>query len=137
MGLQTYVFLLFGISLALYFIGYQSALFQILDCSPPTCNPSDQTAIDFLNRILTAITTNPAVLGLLGVSLVAPILLGGSFAVMYVIPVILILVASNFLLLPTSFLFDTAMPDPIKLIIIGFMEIMLLLTIMTFVRGGE
>lgn len=90
-----------------------------------------------MNNILQSIVNNPAILGVAALSIITPILIGGSFAVMYLIPILILFAVSNFLLLPTDFLLSTAMPTEIKLIIMGFMNLLLLLTIITFIRGGE
>lgn len=139
MGITTYVMILFGISIAMFFIGYKPLLFGLLQC--PTgaviCDPNQNYGYDVLNNILQSIVSNPAIVGVAGLSILTSVLLGGSFAVMYLIPILILFAVSNFLLLPTDFLLSTAMPMEIKIIILGFMNLMLLLTIITFIRGGE
>lgn len=139
MGLTTYVMLLFGISIALFFLGYKPLMFTMLQCdtTAPTCDPNVNYGYNALNNILTSIVTNPLVLGLAGIGIVSGILLGGTFAVVYVIPILILFAITNFVLLPTDFLLNSVLPWEIKAIILGFLNLMLLLTIVSFVRGGE
>jgi hypothetical protein len=139
MGLQTYVFFLFGISIALFFLGYQPLIFTMLQCGSDatTCSPTTNFAYTALNELITSIVTNPLVLGIAGIGVISGVLLGGTFAVVYIIPILMIFVLSNFLLLPTDFLLTSGLPWEINMIILGFMNLMLLMTIISFARGGE
>lgn len=142
MGLQTYVFLLFGISIAFYFLGSTPMMFSQLGCdinnnATTTCTPSKSLAEDFITDIINAIANNPIVLGLLGISIVSSILIGGTFIVVFAVPAIMLLVAANFYLLPTDFMYNEALPFEIRLIFFGFMNLMLIMIIITFIRGGE
>ena len=138
MGLTTYAFLLFGISLAFYFAGSVPPMFAVLGCdtSAQTCASTDTIGTNLISSILTSIANNPSIA--LGgvVFLVSAVLLGGSFIVIYTIPILLI-IAANLFLLPTSFLFSDALPFEIRLIVGGFLNLMLIMTMISFIRGGD
>ena len=139
MGLTTYVFLLFGISVALYLAGFHGALFTMMNCSSTATSCTPQAlGWGILGQIMTAIMSNPimSIVGAAGL-LITGYLLGGNFIVLYVVPIILLETVANFILLPTDFIFSQSFPPEISLIILGFMNILLLLTIITFIRGGD
>ena len=139
MGLVTYAMLLFGISIAFFFIGSAPPMFAAVGCDTTldTCTPSDTLGTEFLNSIIDMILNNPMTALLGAVAIVTAVLIGGSFVVIYLIPALLLMVAANFFLLPTSFLFTDALPFEIRVIVLGFLNLMLIMTIITFVRGGE
>jgi len=139
MALTTYVMLLFGIGIALWFIGYSPLVFSMLGCdtTDTTCEIQKDAAVNFLNGIIDALINNPlALAGIAGV-LVLGYLLGGSFIVNFLAPVVILLSVSNIFLLPTEFFFDNVIPFEIRLIIFGFLQLLLFLSIITFIRGGD
>jgi hypothetical protein len=138
MSLKVYIFLLFGISISLFFVGYKPLLFSMLQCSTAsaTCVPTANFAQGIINSLL-SLLTNPGFLLGAGVALFVPFLIGGSFSVYYVIPILMISVLGNFLLLPTDFILQTTLPAEIQMIMLGFMNLLLLLTVIEFVRGGD
>ena len=138
MSLKVYIFLLFGISIALFFAGYQPLLFNILQCTPTgaTCVPTTNFAQGVINS-LTTLLANPGFLLGVGLSVIVGMVIGGGFSVYYIIPIIILSVLSNFLILPTDFLLTTGMPWQISMVILGFMNLMLLLTAIEFIRGGD
>jgi hypothetical protein len=140
MSLQTYVFLLFGISIALFFAGYKPLMFSMLQCdtTQPTCNPDVNYGYNAINNLFNSLLNAPTLLGIIGVTAITGVLLGGSFGVVYTIPIIIVVVTlSNFILLPTDFLLDVSLPWEIKAIMIGFFNLLLLLALISFIRGGE
>ena len=138
MSLKTYVFILFGISIALFFVGYKPLLWSMMQCSTTstTCVPTGNFATTILNQLISLIT-NPGFLLGTSLALFVPFIIGGSFSVYYVIPIIIIETIANFLLLPTDFLLQSTLPPEMQMIILGFMNLFLLLTIIEFVRGGD
>ena len=139
MGLTTYVMLMFGISIAFFFLGFAPPLFASAGCNTAstTCAPADNLAYTVINNILNAIISNPAATGLAGVAVVTSIILGGSFVVIYIIPALILIAVANFVFLPTSFMFSDVLPIEIRLIVLAFLNLLLILTIVSFVRGGE
>ena len=138
MGLTTYAFLLFGISIAFYFAGSVPPMFAVLGCDTTTqvCASTDTIGTNLISSILNTIVNNPSIaLGGI-VFLVSAIILGGSFIVIYTIPILLIL-AANLFLLPTSFLFSDAIPFEIRLVVGAFLNLMLIMTMLSFIRGGD
>lgn len=138
MGLKLYVFLLFGISIALYFVGYKPLLFSILQCdtAATVCVPSTNFATQVLNTFL-QLFSNPFFFVGTALAIFVPFVVGGSFNVYYLIPFILLTALSNFLILPSDFLIQTALPVEIKMIVLGFLNLLLLLTAIQFIRGGD
>ena len=136
-SLTTYLMLLFGISISLYCIGYQPLLFHLMQCTgTDVCAPEPGMGQTVFNS-LTSFITNPAFLGITAIALFVPFLIGGSFGLMYIIPLIIVFALSNFLLLPMDFLLAYSMPLMLKIIILGFMELLQILTIVSFIRGSD
>ena len=128
-GIRVYAFLVFGISIALYMIGYTSPFFEVM------ANSDGNIASDLLNQFI-LIFTNPTFLALLGVSAVASYFTGGSnFSVTFLIPMLLIMVMMNFFFLPINFIFDMAMNPLLKVIIGGFLNLLLAFAMLEFIRG--
>ena len=128
-GIRVYAFLVFGISIVLWMMGYTSPFYATVS------NMSGNIAGDLLNSFI-LIFTNPTFLALLGVSAVASYFSGGSnFSVTYLIPMLLVLVMLNYFLLPINFIFDMAMNPMLKVIIGGFLNLLLAFAMLEFVRG--
>jgi len=141
MGLTTYIFVLFGISIAMYFAGYPPLIFQLFQCPAATTLSQCQGVQNnfsggIINQIF-ALITNPAFLISIGLASFVPFLTGGNFSVLYVIPIAILFAMANFLILPTSFLLQVSMPVELKFILLGFMNLWLMLIAVEFIRGGE
>lgn len=140
MGLTTYVFLLFGISIAFFFLGFSPPLLSALGCDTTldTCTPSQTLSNQVLSSIFNSLSNNAAALGLIGgAAIVSGLLLGGSFVIMYVGPILIFMAVANLVLLPTDFLYTNALPIEIRMIVLGFLNLLLVLIIVAFIRGGE
>lgn len=133
MRLTAYVILLFSISLVFYLLGYTNLLSYYSQHQGGT--------MDFVNLLKTlaqAILSDEGISILLGVAitgLVATLL--GGFGAMYIFPILMLLTFANYLLFPLSFLLDQSLPDIVKLPLIVLFNLLTLLTIITFVRGGN
>lgn len=140
MGITTYVMIVFGLSLALFMLGSTPPMFAQIGCSTEqgvTCNPNQNMGIEFLNAIYNAILQNPLV-SITGIAfLVTGAFLGGSFVVIYIVPIVILTVALNFFVLPTSFFFNESLPPMVGIVFLSFLNLFLILTIITFVRGGD
>ncbi len=134
MRLSVFLFILFGLSLSGYLIGYQPMAFEVFAQNVGT---SESVAQSIINGIF-SIFTNPAFLLAIGITAVAGFLLGGSgFSVVFIVPLFMLMIIANMFILPTSFFFDATL-DPLTKNIIGIMiNLFLVLTIIGFVRGGE
>lgn len=126
---RVYVMLLFGISVALYMMGYTSPLLQL-----DTTTGGD-IAVALLNSFL-GIFTNVTFLAILGATSVASYLTsGGNFSVTYLFPIFLIMAMLNFFILPTSFILAMEIDPFIRIIVAGFMNLMLGMAMVEFIRG--
>lgn len=132
MRLTAYILLLFSISLVFYLLGYTSLLNYYTEQQGGT--------LDFMETLKTltkAMLSDEGISILLGVAitgLVATLI--GGFGAMYVFPIVMLLVFANYLLFPLSFLLDQTLPDIIKIPLVVLFNLLTLLTIITFVRGG-
>ena len=137
MGLYAYVFILFGISIAFFLTGSSPMIFSMF-----SCDQTQQTCLwtnsgqSILNQMVSILANPQSLVFLTGISLTG-LLTGGSFGVIYILPALLISAFANLFLLPTDFLLNAAVPFEIRMIVFGFMQVFLILTILSFVRGGE
>jgi len=144
MRFTAYIILLFMISLSFYFLGF-GPMVTLFDekgnlglrivCDAPT--PDSETAIQ--DALL---CDDPNVV--LG-SAFAWILLAGAFAALmtgfaaiYFIPILLLLAFLNFFIFPLDFIFSGSgvMPDLLKVPLIAFFNVLMVLAIANFIRGG-
>lgn len=140
MGLTTYAFILFGISVAFFFLGAKPMMLSSLGCDTTEqtqCTSSQDIGYTVITDIINVLKENPIATGLIGATIISSLLLGGTFIVMYVVPILILVALSNFFLLPVDFIYSNAMPFEIRVIIFGFINLMLVLTIVGFIRGGE
>lgn len=83
-----------------------------------------------------AIFSDWRLLAMIGAVSVSAWLLGGSsFSVMFFIPLLMLSAVLNYFVLPTSFLFDSTLPDVLRIGVAVFFNILLLLTMLEFIRG--
>ena len=141
MGLYTYVFIMFGIAIAFFLTGSRPMIFTMFDCdqTQTTCafgTDGGGGGQGVLNQLINTLANPNSLIFLAGVSLTG-LLTGGSFGVVYILPALMISAFANRFLLPTDFLLNEAVPFEIRMIVFGFMQIFLILTIISFVRGGE
>lgn len=140
MGFTTYVFLLFGVTIALWLAGFQSPLFALMGC-PDVPGTSCATNPDLVTTVVNSIVSslsNPSVLIAIPIAIITSLVLGGSFALMFVIPLLIGMVLINMFLFPTQLVLGMGgMPWELNLIIGGFLNLLLVLTIISFVRGGD
>lgn len=126
---KVYVFLLFGISIGLYFVGYTSPLLQLATTT------NEDITVALLNSFI-GIFTNVTFLAILGATSVASYLTsGGNFSVTYLFPIFLIMAMLNFFILPTSFILAMELDPVIKIIVAGFMNLLLGMAMVEFIRG--
>jgi hypothetical protein len=59
-----------------------------------------------------------------------------GFAAVYIIPALFLVTFINVVVLPYSFIFDPAMPDLIKMPLVALLNIITVLAVVDFIRGG-
>lgn len=92
-----------------------------------------------INAIM-SVFTNPIYLTAIGTAAVVGFIIGGSsFAIFFIVPAIMISIISRIFINPTSYLYalTSGIPYPGNLIVILFFMIMLILAIISFVKGGD
>lgn len=130
--LKIYVLLLFGISAILYMFGYSPPLLYFWNAT----STSGGAAVSLMSSFI-AIFFNPSFLAIAGVSSVAAYLSGGgNFSVIYIIPIFLAVAMLNYFVMPTSFILTLDLDPLISMIVLGFLNILMVLAIMEFVRGA-
>ena len=129
MELRVYAFLLFGTMTVLYLMGYQAPLIAIL-------TRSGEIGWEFIINKMLAIFTDPAFLFALGVSGVSAFLSSGNQSVLFVFPIMLLVIMANIFFLPTSYLMEAQVPVEVKTIITAWLNMLLVLGAIEFVRGG-
>lgn len=137
---------MFAISAILYMMGQNSILGQIYaqqGSGALSASDTSATSINPLN-ILTIWQNTGAVFDVIMVFLV--VLIGAGvitqalgFGSFYIFPAIIFFAVMNFIIFPFSFIIDPSidMPDILKIPIIVLFNIMLVMAIMSFVRGSD
>ena len=157
MKLSAYVMLLFAISLSLYLMEFRSPLIYMWEAQGESgliisCNADnfkdaegvvDQVAFNacrdnsLINKMISSLTSPESLTLILGIAILGLLTTFiAGFGATYIVPMIILLVFINYIIFPISFVFDTRMPDLIKIPLITFMNIITVLAIVHFVRGG-
>jgi hypothetical protein len=145
-NVTTYVMLMFGISIAFFLAGQPPLFFSFLNCVSTgnaetdalACNPGN-LGLNFINLLATGIG-NPATLIVFGFATIMTIITRGtSFGAIYLFPIAMILLLQNLFVTPAAFFGSNAfgMPAILGAIIIGFFNLLLLLTILNFIKGTD
>lgn len=126
-----------AIVIVFYFLGYPPSIINILNASYLNGNG----ALDIktlLIAIFNSITTD-AGLAALGISALAALALTflSGFGAIYIIPIFIIIVVLNLFAFPLSTIITASTPDIIKVPLLLFFNMLLLLTAITFIRGGD
>lgn len=126
-----------AIVVVFYFLGYPPSIINILNSAYLNGNG----ALDIktlLIAIFNSITTD-AGLAALGISALAALALTflSGFGAIYIIPIFIIIVVLNLFTFPLSTIIVASTPDIIKIPLLLFFNILLLLTAITFIRGGD
>ena len=143
MRLSAYVMLLFSISLVFYMMGNQPIMLKMFDSqgnstlgttpvSPEEVRdgdpPLDGDGTSILGLILLALG-GLTVLGIITGQI-------GGFAAIYIIPFILLFMLMNFFVFPLDFIMAEDVPEFIKYPIAVFFNLLLILAVLSFIRGG-
>lgn len=132
--LTTYVMLIFSISAVFYMMGYHGAMWDTFS-SAGGIGSTEPISSTIMSSMF-AIFSDWRLLAMIGAVSVSAWLLGGSsFSVMFFIPLLMLSAVLNYFVLPTSFLFDSTLPDVLRIGVAVFFNILLLLTMLEFIRG--
>lgn len=129
-NLTTYVYLILGMSIALYLAGYAPPFVALMQ------NFNQENIAQVLINSFLAIFTNPIFLISLGIAGISSFVSAGNFSIMYIFPILMIVALLNFFVIPTSFLLQADLPDAFKLIASTFINVTMSLAIVNFIRGG-
>ena len=139
-SLTVYVFLLFGIMVAMYLSGYQSPFVEFMGNALGGDFTNSTGVFNSLINSFTNIFTNPGSFALVGV-LVTVItissLISGGYSAMFAISLFIIVILANILILPVNFIFKENMPYVLKIILASFLNLLLIMSIVSFTRSGE
>ena len=137
MRLTNYIMLWLAICLVFYFLGYPPGIITVLSSTYTNANGTiDITTL--LKSLFDGITT-PAGLTALGISAVAAVVLTflSGFGAIYIIPIFIFIVVVNVFAFPISDIITSTTPDIIRIPLLLFFNTLLILSAITFIRGGD
>ena len=146
MRLTAFVIMMFSISLVMYFMGFQSPILYLWNNQggtymQPQCVATNNSAClqsGAANIVGNALVPggDTILAGLTGLALVGVVasLLGG-FSAVYILPLLIVSAVLGYLILPVSMLFSLAMPDVVRIPLIVLYNILVVITVVGFVRG--
>lgn len=132
MALKTYLMIVFGISIALYLVGYTSPFVKMMG----EVGIENVTFNSVINGIW-AIFSNPVFLASLGIAAIGSLLLigGSGQSTLFIVPIIILMAFANYFILPTGEILASNLPTIIKFITNTFLNLFLMSTIIEFVAG--
>jgi len=143
MRFTNYVFLMMGLTLMLYFMGF-TPIVNILAATDPidsqlyqtTTNPDGTTQIDAEATLLNKnVVIGAIVVIAIGAGVAAAFLTG--YAITYIIPIIIFMVVLNLFILPINFLIDPSItPEIIAYPVLLIYNTITVLSFVNFVRSG-
>ena len=149
-SITVYAFIVFGIVVSCYFMGYESPLIDAMteetviegDNGTTHSVTLNSDPVDVGHKLINAIINvlmNPMYLGsLLVVGLVSFLTAGGTrYMVTFIAPALILLVVLNVIILPINFIYDSSLPFEIKLLVFSFLNLFLMLSIIEFIAGRE
>jgi hypothetical protein len=148
MRFETYVMLLFSLSVVFFFLGYQSPLMQVLNnqgCTTAQIAAAEAagtslnctiTPSSFLSILASNMTSDNAIAALLGIAVIGAAVLLSGFGAIYIIPLMMLLAFLNYVVFPISFIFDPALPALIKYPLVVFFNLLMILSVVSFTRGS-
>jgi len=142
MRLTAYLVLMLCISITFYWLGYSSAYSALKLTYDQQTALTGGSAMDIgaiITFIATQATSNPAMSVLIGMTLVAGTVgaLFGGFGSMYIIPMIILAAILNWFVFPLGFIVGTGvLPDFLSVPLVVVFNVLMILAVVTFVRGG-
>jgi hypothetical protein len=136
MRLTNYIMLWLAIVLVFYFLGYPPGIINVLNTSYTAGGYLDIKTM--LTGFFDSIAT-PAGISALGINAAAAVILTflAGFGAIYIIPIFIFIVVVNIFAFPVSSIIVSTTPDIIKIPLLLFFNVLLLLTAITFIRGGD
>jgi hypothetical protein len=136
MRLTNYIMLWVAIVIVFFFLGYPPNIISVISSSYTSGGVLDIKSV--LTSLFNSITTD-AGLAALGISALAALALTflSGFGAIYIIPIFIIIVVFNIFTFPISTIITATTPDIVKIPLLLFFNVLLLLTAITFIRGGD
>jgi len=133
MRLSVYVIFLFSMTFIFYLLGFTSPAIQQMQ----QLGEEPKDFITLLKELTSGLLSKSSLELLLGISLATFILsILTGYGATYIFPLIMLLVVANYVILPTSFMFDATMPEVVKVPLIALFNILTIMTILEFARGS-
>ena len=121
-----------GSIIVFYLMGYEAPAIAILS------GLSGSESWEYVINSLFKIFTDPVFLGAIGFTAFTTLITSsGNYAVHYIVPIMLLVILANVFFLPTSFIMDAELPVEIKTIAMVYLNSLLMLGAVEFVRGGS
>ncbi len=148
MSFMTYTFFVVGIAVAGFFMSgftgdaaYQTVWDNIQACTGQgVCLIGANFGEALFNGII-AVIANPLVIVPLALTAFVGILTGGSFGLIYIIPILILSLLINIFVLPAGFfissLATSGLPFQLGYVIIMFFNTFMMMSIIGFIRGSE
>jgi len=153
-SITVYALLVFGIVMGLYMMGYESIYADQyatqqddISFEGNETNYSYNTteggtdkqfniARSLINAIIESMKDPKILFPLLGVGLVSFVTAGGTrYALTFIIPAIILLAILNIFVLPMSFIYEEGIPEMLQIFVAGFLNLVLMLTVVEFISG--
>lgn len=137
MRLSAYLILLFSVGLILYFMGYAPIIniFNAKGASPLSIScPNTDKYCQQNNATNTGVVLGASILAILGATALGSLIIG--YSAIFIIPIVLLIGLLNFFVFPLNFMMDPSFPDIIKYPVLAFFNILTVLAVLNFVRGG-
>ena len=128
----TYIAVMLGISIALYFFGYQSPFLAIVSAVG-----ADAPFTDIANMLINAVLNPAFLIPTLTASVITSLAVGGRDFYVYLIPILSVFVMFNIFILPISYIYEAGFPAEISMMINAILNTFLVLGVIAFVRGGS
>jgi len=136
MRLGAYVLLMFAVSAVFYFLGYKPIALESVYSNQ---GGDTFTESDIFSKLtegaLSPGTSLAAVVAAIAIAFAATLVAG--YAAIYIIPIAILILLFNYLIFPFSFVLDPATPDIIKLPVVALMNILMIMSFLSFARGGN
>jgi len=154
-SVTVYALLVFSIVMGLYMMGYNSIYANYVEQQDDVQLEGNETNYSYntseggmdkqqnlaetiVNVIIESMKDPKLLFPLLGVGLVSFVTAGGTrYALTFIIPAIILLAILNIFVLPMGFLYDEGIPQIIQIFVGGFLNLILMLTVVEFISGRQ
>ncbi|MDD3906561.1 MAG: hypothetical protein PHS46_08610 [Candidatus Omnitrophica bacterium] len=135
MRLGAYILLMFSITVVFYMMGYNSVALNALYAAQSGDTFDIATFLGHLAE--GALAPQNAIGTVLALIAGAAATLIAGYAAIYIIPLAFLLMFLNLVVYPFSFVLDPAMPDMIKVPLVVFFNLLSIMAVLSFIRGGN